>query len=141
MRCLRGRKERFAKPSYGLNCTEGSNPSLTAANRFTSTGRSVARLSRLLWEQEVASSNLAAPTYNPSMFSEGFFVYVYRVSRLENGKVASSPAVAGLPPRLTYQWFILFCYKPFFICHNLHRNKLKKHLISFRQLFLYSNRL
>jgi hypothetical protein len=25
-------------------------------------GRSVARLSRLLWEQEVASSNLAAPT-------------------------------------------------------------------------------
>lgn len=30
-RCLSGRKERFAKPSYGLNCTEGSNPSLSAA--------------------------------------------------------------------------------------------------------------
>ena len=30
VRCLSGRKERFAKPSYGLNCTEGSNPSLTA---------------------------------------------------------------------------------------------------------------
>lgn len=29
-RCLSGRKERFAKPSYGLNCTEGSNPSLSA---------------------------------------------------------------------------------------------------------------
>jgi hypothetical protein len=28
-----------------------------------SSGRSVARLSRLLWEQEVASSNLAAPTF------------------------------------------------------------------------------
>ena len=28
----------------------------------TGSGRSVARLSRLLWEQEVASSNLAAPT-------------------------------------------------------------------------------
>ena len=31
VRCLSGRKERFAKPSYGLNCTEGSNPSLTAS--------------------------------------------------------------------------------------------------------------
>jgi hypothetical protein len=29
-RCLSGRKERFAKPSYGLNCIEGSNPSLSA---------------------------------------------------------------------------------------------------------------
>ncbi len=28
-----------------------------------SSGRSVARLSRLVWDQEVASSNLAAPTY------------------------------------------------------------------------------
>ena len=31
--------------------------------RFIASGRSVARLSRLLWEQEVASSNLAAPTF------------------------------------------------------------------------------
>ena len=30
----------------------------------TVSGRSVVRLSRLLWEQEVASSNLAAPTVN-----------------------------------------------------------------------------
>ena len=29
-RCLRGRKERFAKSSYGLNCTVGSNPTLSA---------------------------------------------------------------------------------------------------------------
>ena len=29
------------------------------------TGCSVARLSRLLWEQEVASSNLATPTMKP----------------------------------------------------------------------------
>ena len=47
VRCLSGRKERFAKPSYGLNCTEGSNPSLTASpdRFFFSSGRSVARLS------------------------------------------------------------------------------------------------
>ena len=31
VRCLRGRKEQFAKLSYGLICTEGSNPSLTAS--------------------------------------------------------------------------------------------------------------
>ena len=29
---------------------------------FRRSGRSVARLSRLVWDQEVASSNLAAPT-------------------------------------------------------------------------------
>ena len=29
-RCLSGRKERFAKSSYGLNCTVGSNPTLSA---------------------------------------------------------------------------------------------------------------
>ncbi len=30
----------------------------------TSSGRSVARSSRLVWDQEVASSNLAAPTFS-----------------------------------------------------------------------------
>ena len=42
-------------------------------------GCSVARLSRLLWEQEVASSNLATPTPVKSSLSEilrGFFVLV-----------------------------------------------------------------
>lgn len=34
----------------------------TGKRVYVSSGRSVARLSRLLWEQEVASSNLAAPT-------------------------------------------------------------------------------
>jgi hypothetical protein len=29
-RCLSGRKERFAKSSYGLHCTVGSNPTLSA---------------------------------------------------------------------------------------------------------------
>lgn len=73
MRCLRGRKERFAKPSYGLNCTEGSNPSLTASPvYFWVSGRSVARLSRLLWEQEVASSNLAAPTEYQGLMKHNF---------------------------------------------------------------------
>ena len=32
-RCLRGRKEQFAKLSYRLNGTEGSNPSLSAKIR------------------------------------------------------------------------------------------------------------
>ena len=38
--------------------TGGSNPPFSASL----TGYSVVRLSRLLWEQEVASSNLAIPT-------------------------------------------------------------------------------
>ena len=29
-RCLSGRKDQFAKLAYGLDCTEGSNPSLSA---------------------------------------------------------------------------------------------------------------
>ena len=36
-------------------------------------GCSVARLSRLLWEQEVASSNLATPTKKSQCESIGFF--------------------------------------------------------------------
>ncbi len=41
------------------NCTKGSNPLLSA---FFLSGCSVARLSRLLWEQEAAGSNPATPT-------------------------------------------------------------------------------
>ena len=41
-------------------CCLGSSPSLSAENTFS--GCSVARLSRLLWEQEVAGSNPATPT-------------------------------------------------------------------------------
>ena len=33
-RCLSGRKERFAKSSYGLHCTVGSNPTLSAKALF-----------------------------------------------------------------------------------------------------------
>ena len=47
--------------------------------RFSS-GCSVARLSRLVWDQEVASSNLAIPTHHsmqsPSFYMEGFFVFI-----------------------------------------------------------------
>ena len=40
------------------------------------TGRSVARLSRLVWDQEVASSNLAAPTPPAEALAKaGFFIY------------------------------------------------------------------
>ena len=42
-------------------CCLGSSPSLSAEVTFFS-GCSVARLSRLLWEQEVAGSNPATPT-------------------------------------------------------------------------------
>jgi hypothetical protein len=41
------------------------------------TGCSVARLSRLVWDQEVASSNLAIPTFSPSKeILKGFFVVI-----------------------------------------------------------------
>ena len=43
------------------NCTKGSNP-LLSAYFFHTSGCSVARSSRLLWEQEVAGSNPATPT-------------------------------------------------------------------------------
>ncbi len=42
-------------------CCLGSSPSLSAFPKYSS-GCSVARLSRLLWEQEVAGSNPATPT-------------------------------------------------------------------------------
>ena len=58
-------------------------------------GRSVARLSRLLWEQEVASSNLAAPTgkQKPHQKWCGFFMLCYCVP-IRIGKVASSNLAA-----------------------------------------------
>ena len=50
-------------------CCLGSSPSLSAEVTFFS-GCSVARLSRLLWEQEVAGSNPATPTKkSPQTFS------------------------------------------------------------------------
>ena len=50
--------EQIANLSTG-NCRQGSSPCLSA---FYFSGCSVARLSRLLWEQEVAGSNPATPT-------------------------------------------------------------------------------
>ncbi len=59
--CLRGRKDMFAKHAYG-KLYQGFE-SLTL-RFFCLTGCSVARLSRLLWEQEAAGSNPATPTTN-----------------------------------------------------------------------------
>ena len=64
-----------------------------------SSGRSVARSSRLVWDQEVASSNLAAPTNrktNPLRFSGGETIVVYSVMAT---LITRSPQVI-LPPRL-----------------------------------------
>ena len=71
----------MAETSSLLNCrtgnrTAGSNPALTA------TGRSVARLSRLLWEQEVAGSNPAAPTKKPDEFTRQAFFMPRRAAKL-----------------------------------------------------------
>ena len=61
--CLSGRKDLFAKQAYG-ELYQGFE-SLTL--RFLSfSGCSVARLSRLLWEQEAAGSNPATPTKRSS---------------------------------------------------------------------------
>jgi hypothetical protein len=73
-------KEQFAKLSPGNWCM-GSNPILSATVVEISeipSGCSVARLSRLLWEQEVASSNLATPTQEPSFsFEIRLFYFTY----------------------------------------------------------------
>ena len=66
--CLSGRKDMFAKHAYG-KLYQGFE-SLTL--RLVFSGCSVARLSRLLWEQEAAGSNPATPTKSrTAMF--GFF--------------------------------------------------------------------
>jgi hypothetical protein len=57
--CLRGRKDMFAKHAYG-KLYQGFE-SLTL--RFLISGCSVARSSRLVWDQEVAGSNPATPTF------------------------------------------------------------------------------
>ena len=45
-RCLRGRKEQFAKLSYELNRTEGSNPSLSAFARRSGLWRTQSAIAR-----------------------------------------------------------------------------------------------
>ena len=60
--CLRGRKDMFAKHAYG-KLYQGFE-SLTLRNKHKNySGRSVVRSSRLVWDQEVAGSNPAAPTF------------------------------------------------------------------------------
>jgi hypothetical protein len=47
---------------------------ITIFANLKSSGCSVARLSRLVWDQKVASSNLATPTYKiSSSMNSGFF--------------------------------------------------------------------
>ena len=46
------------------------------------TGCSVARLSRLLWEQEAAGSNPATPTKSFSIFEEDFFVLYTLIAQM-----------------------------------------------------------
>ena len=58
--CLSGRKDMFAKHAYG-KLYQGFE-SLTLRFFCCLSGCSVARLSRLLWEQEAAGSNPATPT-------------------------------------------------------------------------------
>ena len=43
-------------------CCPGSNPGLSASKKSKNTGCSVARLSRRVWDAEVAGSNPATPT-------------------------------------------------------------------------------
>ena len=57
--CLSGRKDMFAKHAYWKRY-QGFE-SLTLRSK-TNSGRSVVRSSRLVWDQEVAGSNPAAPT-------------------------------------------------------------------------------
>ncbi len=74
--------EQIANLSTG-NRRLGSSPSLSAFF-FTSifSGCSVARLSRLLWEQEVAGSNPATPTNKSSDFSGLFFWNILKNSNM-----------------------------------------------------------
>ena len=65
--CLSGRKDMFAKHAYGKLYQGFESLTLRFLDLFlkqiTFSGCSVARLSRLLWEQEVAGSNPATPTF------------------------------------------------------------------------------
>jgi hypothetical protein len=54
--------EQIANLSTG-NCRQGSNPCLSANILITISGCSVARLSRRVWDAEVAGSNPATPTF------------------------------------------------------------------------------
>ena len=67
--------EQIANLSTG-NCRQGSSPCLSANIKITFSGCSVARLSRLLWEQEVAGSNPATPTIKALQILQGFFYAV-----------------------------------------------------------------
>ena len=78
--CLSGRKDMFAKHAYG-KLYQGFE-SLTL--RFLEfSGCSVARLSRLLWEQEAAGSNPATPTNKPFRIMKIILQQIFFISFLK----------------------------------------------------------
>lgn len=92
----------------------GSNPTLTALKSYYkednhSSGCSVARLSRLVWDQEVASSNLAIPTRNPSpaVKTSGAFCF--------QNVFFLPPVFLHLPAILRYQTILVMKRKDFLL--------------------------
>ena len=72
--------EQIANLSTGNRC-QGSNPCLSAIYRLITivfSGCSVARLSRLVWDEEVAGSNPATPTNIKRAFTivKALFVFM-----------------------------------------------------------------
>ena len=61
--CLSGRKDLFAKQAYGKLYQGFESLTLRNFRQKNYSGRSVVRSSRLVWDQEVAGSNPAAPTF------------------------------------------------------------------------------
>ena len=97
-RCLSGRKGRFAKPLYGLKPVPRVRipPSPLKTITFCS-GCSVARLSRLVWDQEVASSNLAIPTITHQSHNLWLVLFFGDASLLERAEKQNQPGcVAAL---------------------------------------------
>ena len=72
--CLRGRKDMFAKHAYWKRYQGFESLTLRNNCQKNYSGRSVVRSSRLVWDQEVAGSNPAAPTFIENSF-ESFFFY------------------------------------------------------------------
>ncbi len=80
-------------------CCRGSNPRLSA---FLFSGCSVARLSRRVWDAEVAGSNPATPTKLSRSFSEDNERF-FSSSRRGSAVKSSVYSIFGLVPKYTYE--------------------------------------